>query len=384
MKIGLALDQFDPRRGGAEQWTAQFASRLIARGHEVHVVARRFGRQALETPIVAHPLPQVRSGLAFARAAEAKLRSLRADVVHDLGWGWYCDVFQPRGGSWTANAEQKLLWLPRLVRPLKRHTDRLLPRHRRFRALQKRQYADRGQIVVAQSQMVSNDFQRLHGVSPQRIRVIYNGVDTNRFSPEICARHRWAVRRRLGIDDRAVVLLIVAHNHPLKGVPTLLRVMRRLTARRAPAHLVVVGGRHTGRYVFAAKRLRHSEAVTFVGPIDDTVPLYAAADVYVHPTFYDSFGLAILEAAACGLPVITSRFAGAAELFSEGVEGHVLRDPADVEELLSRLVPLFDPAVRRRMGEAARRMALKHPFDRNVEQILALYGEIGDAGRRAA
>ena len=373
MRIGLALDKFDPRRGGAEQWTMQFVTQLLERGHEVHVVARQFGPQIARLPLTAHCLSGTRSRVGFAKAAEAKLRSLSADVVHDLGWGWHCDIFQPRGGSWTANAEQKLLRLPRWSRAWKRTINRLLPRHRDFQKLFARQYADHGQVVVALSQMVAADFQRFHGVAPERIRVIYNGVDTTRFSPSRCEEHRQKVRRQLAVDDDTMVLLITAHNFALKGVPTLLRATGRLAARGIPVHLVVVGGRHAVRRD-AAKR---NAAVTFVGPVDDPVPYYAAADMYVHPTLYDSFALAVLEAAACGLPVITSRFAGVAELLTEGVDGHVLYDPADVDELTDRLQPFLSArSLCRGMGKAARQMALKHTFQRNVDEILALYEEV--------
>jgi len=198
-------------------------------------------------------------------------------------------------------------------------------------------------------------------------------VDTTRFSPSRCQEHRQEVRRQLGLDDDTLVLLITAHNFVLKGVPTLLRATSRLAARGEPVHLVVVGGRRAVRRV----GLKRHAAATFVGPVDDPVPYYAAADMYVHPTLYDSFALAVLEAAACGLPVITSRFAGVAELLTEGVDGHILHDPADVDELTDRLRPfLSDRSLCREMGKAARRTALKHTFQRNVDEILALYEEV--------
>ena len=158
MRIGLVLGRFDPRCGGAEQSTVQYALGLARRGHEVHVVAKSFGPQAHGVPIVAHPTGEVRSRIAFAEAAEATLRSLSLDVVHDMGWGWYCDVFQPRGGSWMALSEQKLLLLPRWLRPGKRLFDRLTPRHRQFARLLERQCADDGRLVVAMSRMTAEHF----------------------------------------------------------------------------------------------------------------------------------------------------------------------------------------------------------------------------------
>jgi len=122
----------------------RFAARLVDRGHEVHVVARRFDARTLQLPIVAHCLDAVGPRLAFAEAAQAKLMQIGPDVIHDMGCGWYCDVFQPHGGSWASITEQKLQLHPPWLRPLKRRVDRLLHRQREFQALASRQYADHG------------------------------------------------------------------------------------------------------------------------------------------------------------------------------------------------------------------------------------------------
>ncbi len=376
MRIGLVVEQFDPRRGGLEQWSAQFARQIVDRGHELHVVSNRFGESTADLPLRAHRLPASRSRIGFAVAAERVLRPLDLDVIHDTGAGWYCDVFQPHWGSWSALNEQKLLMLPPWTRPWKRMLIRWLPRYHQFRRLMARQYANDGRLVMALSSRVASDFQRFHGVRPEHIRLVYNGVDTDRFTPANRARHRAEVRRRLGVDDRTTLLLIVAHNFHLKGVPVLLAAVERLVARGRRTHLVVVGGKRIDRFLRGTRWSRSDRAVTFTGAMDDVAPFYAAADVYVHPTFYDTFSLVVLEALASGLPVITSRFNGAVELFTEGVEGHVLPDPTDVDALLARLEPLFDPAVRERMGRAARRLAEKHTFSHNVDQVLAVYEEV--------
>ncbi len=375
MRIGLVVEQFDARRGGLEQWTAQFARGLAGRGHEVHVVSARFGEPTDALPVVRHRLDACRSRTGFAQAAEQKLRELNLDVVHDTGAGWYCDVFQPHWGSWSALNEQKLLMLPRWTRPWKRMMIRWLPRYRQIRRLMERQYANDGRLVLALSQRVAGDFQRYHGVRPENIRLVYNGVDTQRFHPDNRQRWRAAIRRRLDVDEEAVLLLIVAHNFRLKGVPTLLKAVARMVADRRPVHLAVVGGKRIGRFERAARWSGAQPAVTFVGAVDDVAPYYAAADLYVHPTFYDTFSLVVLEALASGLPVVTSRFNGVVELFRDGEQGFLLTDPGDVEELLDRLRALLDPRLRETMGRTARRLAEAHTFAQNVDEVLAAYDE---------
>jgi len=379
--VALVLEQFDEQRGGLEQWAFEFAAGLMRRGHDVHVVANRFAENALATGIVPHRLEGAASRLGFARAAEQKLRTLAVDVIHDLGAGWYCDVLQPHGGSWAAVYEHKLQLRPRWLRPIKRRVDRLLPRQRAFRALTARQVAADGRLVVALSQAEADDFHRLHGVAPSRIRVVYNGVDTERFSPRHRAEFRDTIRRRLAVSPQTCLTLIAAHNFRLKGVATLLRTMKRLIGAKPPVHLAVVGGRRLNAWRRRARRLGVASNVTFVGTIDDVAPYYAAADFYVHPTFYDTCSLVALEAAACGLPVITTRQNGAAELFSDGVDGLLMNDPGDALDLAEKMRQLLDGTLRQTMGNAARRMALQHTFDRNVEEMLAVYREVGARGR---
>jgi len=187
--------------------------------------------------------------------------------------------------------------------------------------------------------------------------------------------------------------LIVAHNFALKGVPTLLRAAAQLLAEGAPVHVAVIGGKKPARIptiVHSALRIPHSALRTshspahFLGPIADPSGWYAAADVYVQPTYYDPCSLVVLEALASGLPVITSRFNGAGELLTPGEEGWVMHDPANANELAALLRPLLNRTTRERMGEAARRLALLHTLERNCDEIVALYQNHLAASRRAA
>ena len=376
MRVGLVVERFDPLRGGLEQWTCAFAEELAARGHEIHVVSREFTAKAQRLPIVAHQVPRVHSPLEFAAAAEATLTALPLDVIHDMGVGWHSDIFQPHGGSWASVAARKVLLLPRWLRPLKLALQRVTPRGRVFRQLMARQYADRGQILVALSQKAADDFVQFHQVAPERIRIVYNGVDAERFSPAACRPWRESMRRRLGIDPQTVLLLLVANNFQLKGVATLLRAAARLRGAGTPVQTLIVGGKRLGGWRRTAARLGLAGAVRFLGPVDDVLPHYAAADVYVHPTIYDTCSLVTLEAAACGLPVVTTRCNGAAEMFHDGADIHLIAEPGDDAALAAKVAGLLDPAARSVIGAAARQTAMRHTFAANVDEILALYQEV--------
>jgi UDP-glucose:(heptosyl)LPS alpha-1,3-glucosyltransferase len=382
VKIGLVIESFDPRRGGAEAWTFQHAINLIERGFEVHVVARDFTAEAAKLPIVVHRLEQIRTPLGRAEVAETKLRTLELDLIHDMGLGWYCDIFQPHGGCWLASTQQKLNLIPPWLRPIKRRVDPLLPRYRQFQLLARRQSIVDNHILLALSLKVSEEYQRYHQVPPERIRVVYNGVDVDKFSPHRRTEFRQSMRRQLGIADDTVLAVAVAHNFLLKGIPTLLRALEILAPKKLPIYAVVVGGKRYRKWqlLVKAKRL----PVTFVGAQPDTVPYYAAADMLVHPSFYDSCSLVLLEAAACGLPLLVSKENGAAELLSDGVEGLLLNDSTDAECLAAQMESLIDVSLRQKMGAAARELASQHTLQRNCDEIITIYNQYAQSRRQAA
>lgn len=376
LRVGLVVEHFDPSRGGLEQWTYRFAREMLARGHELHVLSREFGDCVQDLPVVMHRLHGGPSRLAFAEQARAALMALELDVIHDMGAGWCCDVFQPHGGSWASLTDRRLRMLPGWWRRLKGWLNPLLPRQRQYQRLMAQQYADHGQLLVALSQSVAEDFQRFHHVGPERIRIVYNGVSPAEFSPERCQARRKAMRRELGVGPDTVLALVVAHNFRLKGIPSLLRAVARLNDEGRPAQLVVVGGKSLGRWRRRAAKMGIEHAVTFAGPASNPLDYYAAADLYVHPTFYDTCSLVVLEAAACGLPIITTHSNGAAELLEHNRDALLISDPADVGQLTAAMRLLLGAETRRRLGQAARETALRHTFQRNVDEILEVYREV--------
>ena len=258
----------------------------------------------------------------------------------------------------------------------------LLPRYRDFRRLMARQFGDPGRIVIAVSKMCARDYQRYHGVPPERIRLVYHGTDNERFSPSHRQTWRQAIRERHAVADDEAFFLFVGHDFRRKGLDTAVRAVERLAAEGHKVRLVVVGGKRRSGSTPPGER--PPGIVTHVGPIDDPVPYYAAADAFVLPTFYDPCSLSVSEAVASGLPSVTTRFNGAAELLTEGVDGFVCEDPADDRELADRLRKLTDPAVCRRMGDQARKLALRHTLDRNCDETIDVYREIAGRKRRAA
>jgi glycosyltransferase involved in cell wall biosynthesis len=227
--------------------------------------------------------------------------------------------------------------------------------------------------LVAVSRRIRRDLVTRHGVPDSRITVIPNGVDTARFAPDRAGVGRDEVRRRLGIAD-GLLLLGAAHNLRLKGMDNAIRALSllRASAMKPEPHLAIAGGAPDPFWRALATRLGVADRVHFLGQVDDMVPLYGAADVYVHPTRWDACSLSTIEAGAAGLPVITTAMNGAAELIEDGRTGFVLRDPEDVGTLADHLRRLSDPVLRRQIGDAALAASSGHDIRDNLRAVEAV------------
>lgn len=208
--------------------------------------------------------------------------------------------------------------------------------------------------------------------------VISNGVDTQRFAPPTPGE-RAAARAGLGLPDEASVALFVGHEFERKGLGVALGA---LTGAPAEAHLVVVGGTPpmVAGALRAAEALGVASRVRFVGTQADPRPAFRAADVFVLPSAYEANALVVLEALACGLPVLATRVGYAPDLIHDGENGYLVERTA--ADLASRWQ---DVAAGDRAGwrERTRATAEQHTWPRIAAQYLRLVAEVRDA-REAA
>jgi glycosyltransferase involved in cell wall biosynthesis len=239
--------------------------------------------------------------------------------------------------------------------------------------LERRIYADRSVALAAVSHrtaaLLENAFSR------KDVRVIANGVDGASFSPALRLARRESCRSERRIEANDLVLLLVGNDWATKGIHTILEAMAVL----APANvrLLVIGGDVGEPYAAAAAKLGVLDLCMWQTAGVNVLDCYAAADVYVSPSREDSFGLPVLEAMACGLPVITSAAAGVSELVKDGVDGFVLQDPEDPQALADLLTRLRqDSSLRHAIGAAAALAALEWTWDRNAAEVWQLLSDV--------
>ena len=200
------------------------------------------------------------------------------------------------------------------------------------------------------------------------VRAIPNGVDALQFSPARRLALRSEARSRREFRETDFVMLLIGNDWRNKGLSTILAAMA--ACREIPLRLLVAGQDAAAPYFLeTAERLGLREQCRWETALTDAIDLYVAADVYVSPTREDAFGLPVLEAMACGLPVITSAFAGVSQVITEGTDGFVLSDPRDSAALAKLMRRLYEqPDLRKDIGENAARTAQAYTWERNTAE----------------
>ena len=375
MKIGLIIERFARDGGGAEQWTWQLAHALARRGHEVTVLAFHVPTPPEHLGVSARTMSWHDDRLQRAHTADALLATLSLDVTHDFGVCTRADLLHSPSGSRLANAQRDWQSRTRLHRMVGRLDPRRIRWLRQLRHFESLRYPPPPEhLVVAVSRVVVADLIAWHRLSPAQVRVVPNGIDTARFVPLRLAE-RDQLRQQRGVAGRTV-LLFSAYNPQLKGFFPLLEAFARARVKHPELLLVAIGKAPDARTISAVRRLDLEDAVRFDGPVSDPLAHYQMADLFALPSWHDACSLSVLEACACGVPVITTRTNGASELIADGLDGRIIDMADDVDALAAALVELAVPATRARISAHARRTAETHDFSRNVDRIEQLYHEV--------
>ena len=379
MKLAIIRQKYSAF-GGAERFIERLLPGLAENGVDVSLIARKWsaGQHTSES----NPMRWVRCDpfylgsawrdRAFAKAACRAVARGDFDLVQSHERLSCCDIFRAGDGVHAAWLEARQKYLGESLGWLK-----LNPFHANSLAAERQMFASaRLKKVISISDMVRQDIRRIYNVPDGKLVTIYNGIDLDAFcvqNPE----KRCQVRQTLKIPEGALTYVFVGSGFKRKGLETAIRALP------VEAHLIVVGkDKESERFEqIAAQTGANSDKSThvhFVGPQKDVRPYYAAADAFVFPSIYEPFGSVVLEALACGLPVITTDRCGAGEILTQGVQGFVLPAGAGVAAIEAfaacmRQNTASDWASRR---TAARQLAENYPISRTVDAMLALYQEL--------
>ncbi|MCH7705486.1 MAG: glycosyltransferase family 4 protein [Chloroflexi bacterium] len=362
----------------------------LARRHDVHLFGGAIQCGMLAS-VCTHRVPSLPLGATLFHASYRALlphtqRWARRrpdhdfDILHGCGWP------TPNASVITAHfcQSREVQLLKALPSRRKRRTPAQGLRWLDYRMyslmsayMERRYYSDLpAKAVIAISQSVKQDLVDEFGISEERVHVVPDGVDVERFHPRNRLLYRDAVRRELGLEPDDMVALFVGNAWERKGLRACIQAIRFHPESRLK--LLVVGDGDPSSFIEAGDGKELSRRVRFIGRRQTNVErYYAASDFLLFPTLYEPFGLVILEALASGLPVVTSASAGAAEHLTHGETGLLLGDPLDSTELKSRLDALLEePGLAARLGSQGRLLAEEFTWDRIADRTVEVYRQV--------
>jgi N-acetyl-alpha-D-glucosaminyl L-malate synthase BshA len=372
MKIGITCY---PTYGGSGAVATELGLELARRGHEVHFITydspfrlRGYVERAVfhqvDTTISRYPLfEHFPYTLALAsRQYEVALQE-RLDILH---------VHYAIPHATTAFLAREMLAAEHPIKVITtlHGTDiTLVGQESSFYAITKFSI-ERSDGVSAVSTFLKDETVRAFGCVSCDLRVLPNFVNLEEYRPDI------GLPRETLAGPGHKILVHVSNFREVKRVKDVVRIFARVR-RAMPATLLMVGdGPDRSDAEAEARELGVANDVRFLGRLDTVAPLLAASDLFVLPSQTESFGLAALEAMACGVPVLASRTGGIPEVIDDGVEG-ILEPPGSVEAMARRAIELLrDPRQHGLMRDAAIARASTFSAARIVSEYEAFYHEV--------
>jgi sugar transferase (PEP-CTERM/EpsH1 system associated) len=287
------------------------------------------------------------------------MREFRPHIVHSRNWGAIEAIPAARLAGVPIAIHSEHGYIP----------DMLAGLPARQRVIRRGAYA-MADAVFCVTDELRNFHARQAWLAPERIQVLHNGVDTERYSP--LPEVRRTMRERLRISSASLVLGIVSRLVPIKDHATLFRAAERLAAHKIDVRVIVAGTGPERERLDAIVKASSALAgrVSFVGASENVPEILNALDIFVLPSLMEGMSNTILEAMSCGLPVAATRVGGNRELVQEGRTG-VLFTPGDDAHLAGQIELLAaNEALRSDYGAAGRRRVLE---DFSLDKMLAGY-----------
>ncbi|MEG3132262.1 glycosyltransferase family 4 protein [Rouxiella sp. T17] len=369
-RLALVRQKYRPD-GGAERFISRALEALDDQNLELNVITRQW--QGDVKPgwkvHICDPwkLGRISRERGFANAARSLWQKEDFDLVQSHERIPGCDLFRAGDGVHRRWLEQRARILPSW-KGKQLFADRY---HRYVMQAEQQMYAaPELKAVICNAEMVKQEIINEFGVPADKIRVIYNAIDSQRFLPPSEAE-RQALRAQHQVPLTATCLIYVGSGFERKGLEAAIRAI-------APTdrHLLVVGkDKDQKRYQALCATLGCSHRVHFFGMQTSTLAFYQMADALLLPTLYDPFPNVILEAMACGLPVITTPTCGGSEFIVQGSNGFVC-DALDIKALEAAVMALPKQALGSIEGEKARETILDCTPQKLSSQLISLYQEL--------
>lgn len=372
IRLAIVRQKYRPD-GGAERFISRALEALDQQAMDLNVITRQWQgeRQANWHLHLCDPVKwgRISRERGFAVAARALWQREKFDIVQSHERIAGCDIYRAGDG-----VHQR--WLELRSRLLPSWRQKLLMSNRYHRYVmdaERAMYqAPELKAVICNAHMVKQEIIERFGVASDKIHVIYNAINTTQFVP-VDEAERLQQRQKLALPLNASILIYVGSGFERKGLAAAIQAIAGTNR-----YLVVVGkDKAEKQYRALPSELGCSDRVIFAGMQADTRPWYQAADGLLLPTLYDPFPNVILEAMACGLPVITSTTCGGSEFIQAGENGYVC-DALDIIALRDAIMALPEQAIGSDMAIHARERVMDSSPQRLSQQLISLYQQILD------
>jgi glycosyltransferase involved in cell wall biosynthesis len=346
MKLAIITERANITLGGAERSVFELAARMALLGVDVKILAATGATQSRRVKILCSNaetcLPaRRRIGLKdFKKALLEHFKENNYDIIHSTLPFDFADVYQPRGGSYPEAAIRNAASYKNTILRIFKLLTSFANIRRTSLARAEKKLCDKknGPIIAALSEYVRIQFKKHYNLPDERIYVCPNGIRLSASAQILKTdKLRSQILAKLDIKqaDEPVLFLFAAHNFRLKGLANLIKALAVVNSRftKRPACLIVVGRGQTLKYCRLAAGMNVKNRVIFFGPAGSIRSLMSISDVAVLPTYYDPSSRFILEALAAQRPVITTKYNGAADLFTADRHGKIFDSPDDIDSL---------------------------------------------------
>ena len=367
MKIAVVIPKYG-LVGGAEGFAYELTERLAMRDRfEIHLFANQW-RQG-KAPVIFHKVPMLvfprfLRQISFAYFANKKIGLEEFDLIHSHDRIFRMHLLTMHGiphKRWVRVARNKRLSL----------FDRSMA-WVEGRGLK----GPHIPMVLPVSTLVKNELLSIYDIPESKIHVIHPGVSLKRFSSLDRRSCRLSIRSRHGLSESDVVVLFVGMNFEIKRLELVIEGTAELIRKEkkgSSLKVLVVGKGNIASYQALARGLGIADRVIFAGVTHNVGEYYLASDLFAMPSRFDTFGMAVLEAMAAGLPVIISEKVGARDLVTDGVQGFVLGEEPSPSDFGKKISSLLIKDNRLKMGEMAYRKAIDHSWGRVADQMEEVY-----------
>jgi len=387
MNIAYLTQSFPPMVSGAALIAENLAKEMSARGHKVLVIAaseREHDYMTIENGLTVLRLPSIHNPMRVGQRfllypRRTILRSLGAfqpDVLHShepLQMGLLGLEYARRAGIPVLLSIHQLPWFVGAYLPqtlgMRRAAELSLWFYARWLL---RQFT----TLITPTQTVADIIHTMTGIEPQTISY---GIDLQAFHPPLSLDEKTATRTQLNLPLTAPVILHVGRLDTDKGVERVILAAERCM-QETDAHLLVVGdGRQKSALIELCVSKGTSSRCHFTGfvSVKQGLPeIYRSADLFVTASEIETQGIVLLEAAACGLPIVAVRATCIPEIVHDGVNGYLAK-PGDTNALGQAMITLLrQPQKAGIMGKESRRLTGKHSILTTLDRYEQLYSDL--------